>query len=198
MKINSNFFRQLPSHEKKVTIPTWLTLSRIFLSPIIAFFIIKKLWTIAFWCFIAAALSDTFDGALARLRNEQTILGACLDPIADKILTLTCFFTLACIQTPLLTIPHWFAWLTLMKELLLIIGILLFYFWYGKVTIQPTIVSKLTTMTQLSFIGWLLACHLFCWMPIKTYYVLLGIVMSMIYVSIIQYAAIGLHLRKKI
>ena len=40
----------------------------------------------AFWAFVAAALSDFFDGWLARRLHAETLWGAILDPIADKVL----------------------------------------------------------------------------------------------------------------
>jgi len=42
-------------------------------------------WALA--VFLAAALTDTLDGLLARLLNQRTRLGAFLDPLADKLLT---------------------------------------------------------------------------------------------------------------
>ena len=71
------------------TLPNILTLTRIALAPVIALlpFIdgyIPKL--VAFVVFLAAAISDIYDGRLARERNEITDLGKELDPFADKLL----------------------------------------------------------------------------------------------------------------
>ncbi len=71
------------------TLPNILTLARIALSPVIALlpFIngyVPKL--IAFVVFLAAAISDIYDGRLARERDEITDLGKILDPLADKLL----------------------------------------------------------------------------------------------------------------
>lgn len=71
------------------TLPNILTLSRIALTPVIALlpFIngyVPKL--IAFVVFLIAAISDFYDGRLARERNEITDLGKLLDPLADKLL----------------------------------------------------------------------------------------------------------------
>ena len=40
----------------------------------------------AFWAFAVAAVSDFFDGWLARRLHAETLWGAILDPIADKVL----------------------------------------------------------------------------------------------------------------
>ncbi len=71
------------------TLPNILTVARIALTPVIALlpFIngyVPKL--IAFVVFLAAAISDVYDGRLARERDEITDLGKLLDPLADKLL----------------------------------------------------------------------------------------------------------------
>lgn len=71
------------------TLPNILTVARIALAPVIALlpFIdgyVPKL--LAFAVFIAAAVSDIYDGKLARERGEITDLGKLLDPLADKLL----------------------------------------------------------------------------------------------------------------
>jgi CDP-diacylglycerol--glycerol-3-phosphate 3-phosphatidyltransferase len=73
------------------TVPNILTMARILLAPVIALlpFIqgyVPKL--VAFVVFLAAAISDIYDGRLARSRKEITDLGKLLDPIADKLLLL--------------------------------------------------------------------------------------------------------------
>ncbi len=75
------------------TLANIFTLSRIALTPVIALlpFIngyLPKL--IAFAVFLIAAVSDIFDGRLARERDEVTDLGKLLDPLADKLLLFAC------------------------------------------------------------------------------------------------------------
>ena len=66
-----------------------LTLFRILTAPFIfisAIFFANQ-W-LAFWLFNLAALTDYFDGKLAREFNVESKLGAILDPIGDKLLVL--------------------------------------------------------------------------------------------------------------
>ena len=65
----------------------FLTYFRILIAPII--FILITLFSFYGWAlllFFIASISDYWDGFLARKYNFESILGAVLDPIADKIL----------------------------------------------------------------------------------------------------------------
>lgn len=188
-----NFIRNIPLHERRMTISTALTLMRIALVPFIVGAMLSNAWAWACALFIVAAVTDALDGALARWRNEQTFLGASLDPIADKILIISCFFTLAFVQVPLVGIPVWFAGLIVLKEAALIAGIMFMYWYKGTIEIRPTLLGKATTLLQICFIIWLFACHFCGWVPMKTYYVLLGVMLAVVIVSFVQYIGIGLQ-----
>lgn len=190
--------KNLPSHEKRLTISTWITLARIILTPFIVIGMVTSNWGIAFWLFVIASLCDILDGNLARLLNQQTFLGACLDPIADKILLISCFFTLTFIKTPLFSIPRWFFVIILVKELIIIAGSFFIYHKRGHLEVHPTWLGKGTTVAQTVFITWLFACYFFHWMPVKTYSFMLGILLVMSLGTLVQYIAIGLtQWRKK-
>jgi len=71
------------------SIPNLLTISRIGVIPAIFLmvYIHSTFWQVfAAVLFIAASITDYFDGYLARLRHETSALGRLLDPIADKLL----------------------------------------------------------------------------------------------------------------
>lgn len=191
-KFKLRIFKKLPAHEKRITIPTIFTLFRFVFVPIIIGAMIIGHWGIAFGFFLAASITDLIDGGLARILNEKTFLGACLDPLADKLLLLSIFFTLAVLDTPLFHIPKWFFILALSKEIIQIAGAILVYNLKGHLDVRPTILGKMTTFAQIGFITWLFACYFFEWMPIKTYYTMLGIMLCMVFASFIQYFTIGL------
>lgn len=71
------------------SLPNLLTLSRIVVIPLVVatFYVDGALarW-VACALFVAAAITDWFDGYLARSRNQVSALGRFLDPIADKLL----------------------------------------------------------------------------------------------------------------
>jgi cardiolipin synthase len=187
------FLRTMPASEFRITLSTLCTLVRIGLVPCIVVAMIMQYWALACILFISAAITDVLDGALARWRNEHTFLGASLDPIADKFLVLSCFFTLAFMQAPLLGVPVWFVVLVLCKEVLLVAGAFSIYYRTGHLEIKPTYLGKATTVIQICFIMWLFACYFCGWVPLKTYYILLGVMLAAIIISFVHYMTIGLQ-----
>lgn len=72
-----------------MNLPNAITVGRIALTPLIAWLPFTPSWTLrltAFVLFLVAAISDYWDGRLARSRNDVTDLGRLLDPLADKLL----------------------------------------------------------------------------------------------------------------
>jgi cardiolipin synthase len=70
-------------------LPNLLTMSRIAVIPILVglLYFDGYFWRwVALWLFIAACVTDFFDGYLARSRKQVSELGRFLDPIADKLL----------------------------------------------------------------------------------------------------------------
>lgn len=195
-KFTLRIFQHLPDTEKRITVPTLFTILRIILIPFIVGAMIAGYWGCAFFFFVFACLTDVIDGLLARLLNEKTFLGACLDPIADKLLLISCFFTLAFVSTQLFFIPQWFVFFVMSKEIIQVVGAIVMYRLYGHLDVQPTLLGKITTCMQMIFIIWLFACYFFCWLPIKTYYTMLGIMIFFIGASFGQYVRIALRMIK--
>jgi cardiolipin synthase (CMP-forming) len=190
-KFSFHLLKNLPAHEKKITFSTFLTLIRFALIPFIVISMFRQAWHIAFTLFIIAGITDVLDGWLARLLNQRTFLGAALDPLADKILTIAVFATLSFAQSPLFTIPHWFVMLVLFKELIQIAGAIYIYMRKRHLTIAPTWLGKSLGLVQTAFVSWLFACYFFHWVPIKTYFVMLSAVTFLVILTFIDYLRIG-------
>jgi CDP-diacylglycerol--glycerol-3-phosphate 3-phosphatidyltransferase len=91
-----------------MNLPNGLTVARIIVTPGIAAlpFVDSSLArAAAFVLFLAAAISDWFDGYLARTRGQETDLGRMLDPLADKLLLVGTF-------VPMYFLAHQFPFLT--------------------------------------------------------------------------------------
>ena len=74
-----------------MNLPNAITVGRIALTPLIAWLPFTTSWSarlVAFVLFLVAAITDYWDGHLARQRNLVTDLGRLLDPLADKLLLL--------------------------------------------------------------------------------------------------------------
>jgi len=80
-----------------VNLPTYLTLGRICLVPLVVVFLISAESIhslLAAILFSAAALTDWLDGMIARRRRQVTTLGKLLDPVADKLLVAAALISL--------------------------------------------------------------------------------------------------------
>jgi CDP-diacylglycerol--glycerol-3-phosphate 3-phosphatidyltransferase len=145
------------------TLPNIITIVRICFTPVIALLpFIEGYWPklICFVVFIVAAVSDVFDGRLARSRNLVSDLGKLLDPIADKLLlfaTLIPIYWITRQRHDLYDIPVWGS-IPLWVCLLLIgreLAMTLFRWWAQRrgVVIPAHGAGKLKTVIQNIFIG---------------------------------------------
>jgi cardiolipin synthase len=98
--------------------------------------------------FGAAALSDVADGFLAKRYGWQSELGAVLDPAADKLLLATVFVTLAYLKL----VPLWLMAVAVARDVIIVLGALLYRFLFGTLNVRPSIVSKFNTLCQAAFI----------------------------------------------
>jgi len=129
-----------------ITLPNILTVLRILLTPLFAIFMIRHMFDYALLAFLVAGISDGLDGLLARVFHQKSTLGAYLDPIADKLLLSTAFITLA-IQR---LIPSWITVVVITRDILILFGIALLFMNDRKFEIKPSLLSKVTTVFQLS------------------------------------------------
>jgi CDP-diacylglycerol--glycerol-3-phosphate 3-phosphatidyltransferase len=102
-----------------ITLPTWVTLSRLIAVPIIFGLFIwqdsELTRLIALSVFIIAAITDWLDGYLARKLNQITEIGKFLDPLVDKVLTIALFL----LFIELGQVPAWAVFLIITRELLI-------------------------------------------------------------------------------
>lgn len=82
----------------ELNMPTWLTLFRVIIIPffVLTFYLPFKWAPLSCtFIFILAAMTDWFDGFLARRWKQTTRFGAFLDPVADKVMVATALVMVA-------------------------------------------------------------------------------------------------------
>ena len=105
--------------------------------------------------FLVAASADGVDGFVARRFNQQSRLGAILDPIADKGLMSAALVVLAISGWPV-SLPFWFPCAVIGRDLCLGTGFAFLARSVERVEIRPSIAGKLATLFQLASITWVL------------------------------------------
>ncbi|MBU1008262.1 CDP-alcohol phosphatidyltransferase family protein [Candidatus Dependentiae bacterium] len=195
----SKMYGNIVREGRWLTISNALTFLRILLVPIIVLGIANHLWTVVFFLLLFAGLTDVLDGYLARRLNEQTVLGACLDPIADKFLLIASFAALSFVDSPSFSIPSWFVFLVCVREVTILGGSFLLMLRGIQLKIAPSIWGKMTTFFQLLFILWIFICYFAGWSPVKTYSILIVLLALFSLISLAQYTMVGmLYLRGKL
>ncbi|WP_424813306.1 CDP-diacylglycerol--glycerol-3-phosphate 3-phosphatidyltransferase [Roseococcus sp. YIM B11640] len=138
-------------------LPNLLTLSRIFSIPLLVLFVaLRQPWSDFAACvvFSAAAITDYFDGKIARERQIVSSFGRMLDPIADKLLVGAALMLLAGFDR----LPNWAllpAIVIMLREIL--VSGLREYLAGLNVGLPVTALAKWKTGFQMGALGTLLA-----------------------------------------
>jgi cardiolipin synthase len=148
-----------------LTLPNFLTLLRIVAIPIFLVFLADANYKAAFMLFLAAGVTDTVDGAVARLTDSRSQLGAVLDPMADKLLLLSSFIVMGFNGA----LPDWLVVLVVVRDIIVVLG-------YGAVfvvdhewmEVAPSRLGKLSTFFQLFMIGFALMALARPELPLQT------------------------------
>lgn len=104
------------------TIPNWMCFARIALIPVFSVLFIKGQYLWGVVAMIVAALTDVFDGKIARKFNMVSNLGKILDPIADKLSQMAIVIILIIKFWNNDGIVKYIFFLFIFKELVMIIG----------------------------------------------------------------------------
>jgi len=129
-----------------LNLPNFLTLIRIAAVPFFLVLLSSRLYLEALVVLVAGGLTDVLDGAVARMTNQQTALGAYLDPVADKLLVISSFVMLGLDGA----IPPWLVVLVVSRDCIILFGYALIYFLVGeRLKVQPSIIGKMSTMFQI-------------------------------------------------
>ena len=126
-------------------VPNLLTLTRLFIIPFLVITILDGRSRLAFTLFLAAGVSDGFDGLMARLLSQRTRLGEYLDPIADKLLLSTLFLVLTHVNL----VPRYVTVLVFSRDLGILLISTLLYVTNVLRDFRPSLLGKLNTVIQI-------------------------------------------------
>lgn len=142
-----------PRPSRTLSLPNLLTYGRLAAVPLVCGFLLlpgeSARW-IAFAIFLAAAVTDFFDGYLARRWHQQSAIGRMLDPIADKVLVAAVLLVLAAINT--IAGWHVIAAIIILSREVLVSGLREFLAEL-RVSVPVTTVAKYKTAVQLVAVG---------------------------------------------
>ena len=145
-----------------MTLPNQLTILRIILSPVfLILFLSDAIWMkqVSVIIYIVAALSDWYDGWLARKFNYITSWGKFWDPLADKILTSAAFIGFAIVDL----IPLWMVIIIVGRDVL--ITLLRVFANMKNYSFTTSYYAKWKTMLQMIFLYYLLILYVALYSP---------------------------------
>jgi len=126
-------------------IPNIITILRILLVIPVVMLLLERQYGAALLLFALAGISDGVDGFLAKRFGWQSRLGSILDPLADKLLLVCAFLSLAW----LVLIPLALVVAVMLRDLMIVLGVIALHYRYGRFEMQPTRVSKVNTFFQI-------------------------------------------------
>lgn len=129
-----------------LTIANGITAVRLVLVPFIAIALFNGRFEQAFWMTLIAGATDAVDGYIARTFGHKSLVGAYLDPVADKVLILSLFGIL----TYEGHLPLWLVVLAVARDLAIVATVAVFTrLKKADLRMQPLFISKLTTFAQI-------------------------------------------------
>ncbi len=130
------------------SLPNTITVMRMAAVIPLTWLLIDRAYGAALVVAFVAGLSDAVDGFLAKRFGWESYIGGILDPLADKLLLLSCFVVLAAQGW----IPPWLLLLVLGRDLVIVVGALMFHFWFRHLEPEPSLLSKLNTCLQIALV----------------------------------------------
>ncbi len=149
-----------------MTIPNLITVIRIILTPVFIIYMIDDKMLYALIIFLICSVTDGIDGMVARFFNQKSNLGAYLDPLADKLLLVSAFVTLAVIQKGILV---WLTVIVIARDVLILLGISILLLNRLDFKIKPSMISKINTCFQFLLLIFLLSKKDYLNFPISRY-----------------------------
>ncbi len=129
-------------------LPNFLSVLRILMVPPAVAALATARYRTAFVLILAAGATDALDGYLARRFDWTSRLGSILDPLADKLLVISAFVSLAWLGY----VPVWLTALVLGRDVVIVSGAIAYRKLFGAYDMTPTPVSKFNSGLQIVYI----------------------------------------------
>lgn len=136
-------------------IPNALCILRMLLVVPVTWLLLRADSRTTLWLFAFAAATDGLDGFLAKRCGWTSELGKILDPLADKILLVGTYVTLAVIGL----VPLWLTAVVVGRDVVITLGAIAYNWLYGYPRGRPTVISKLNTLCQILFVLLIVGSH---------------------------------------
>ena len=147
-----------------LTVPNLLTLLRLLLVPCFLVASYREHFLTAFVLFVTAAVTDIFDGMIARRFNQRSRIGAFADPAADKTMMVCGYLFYTLHPSVKIPIPGWLTFTVFIRDFMIITFAYLLYTrvnvkrfppsWAGKASTVTQAVTLAATVAANAFAGW--------------------------------------------
>ncbi len=143
--------------------PNQLTILRMICAPVFVALTLDGKLKEAVAVFVFGAITDAFDGLIARFYKQRTALGAILDPLADKMLLGSAFVALSFADSVPVHIPKWLTVVVLSRDAIIVVSSLAIAFVMNRRGFEPSKFGKVSTAAQMICVALAVAANL---MPI--------------------------------
>jgi cardiolipin synthase len=129
-------------------IPNLISIGRILLVFPIIWLLLDQQFGVALLLFFIAGVSDGLDGFLAKHFHWESRFGGIIDPLADKFMLVSAYLCLGWLSA----LPWWLVGLIILRDVVIVIGGVVYHYTVERVDAEPSLISKLNTLLQISLV----------------------------------------------
>ena len=167
-------------------IPNTLTVARILVVGPLIWCLVTGRFQTALALAVFAGVTDALDGWLARRYGWQSRFGGLADPLADKLLLVGAYVTLAWLGE----LPWWLIVLVALRDAVIVGGGIVYHFRFEPVTAEPTQWSRFNTFCQVLLMWYVLLRLAGVPLPVLPEQALIGLVSVITGLTLVQYVLI--------
>jgi cardiolipin synthase len=146
---------------RPMTLPNFITLVRMAIIPFFVIAVVDGDYRLALWIFLLAGITDALDGWIARRFAMRSVVGAYLDPLADKLLVTAAYVSLTIPLGQEVVIPLWLTILALFRDFLILLMAAVLYLVEGLRRFPPSKLGKAATFAHVATVLVVLLANVF-------------------------------------